>query len=134
MKTTINIKKSRVLKPLAENFDDYNEILHECLEKESKRIGKKITGLTEDAARILESYSWPGNLKELKKTLSYAIYSSCNTKIEASDLPDYIKAASENVMLSLEKRIISLLINKKNTQALNYKMFHFSSNYVHVLN
>jgi two-component system, NtrC family, response regulator AtoC len=49
--------------PLAEYF----------VEKYSVSIGKKITGLTEDAKNQLLSYEWPGNIRELQNVIERAV-------------------------------------------------------------
>jgi two-component system, NtrC family, response regulator AtoC len=49
--------------PLAEYF----------VEKYSVSIGKKITGLTEDAKTQLLSYEWPGNIRELQNVIERAV-------------------------------------------------------------
>jgi transcriptional regulator with PAS, ATPase and Fis domain len=52
----------------------------------SADVGKKLTGLSPEAAAALTAYPWPGNVRELKNVLSRASALSDGNTIEARDL------------------------------------------------
>ncbi len=46
-----------------------------------------VPGLSDEALAILEDYSWPGNIRELKNCLNKATLSAAGATIEPGDLP-----------------------------------------------
>jgi DNA-binding NtrC family response regulator len=38
----------------------------------SPRLGKRITGFSEEAAQVLQAYAWPGNIRELQNVIERA--------------------------------------------------------------
>jgi two-component system, NtrC family, response regulator AtoC len=53
--------------------------------------GKRITGLSSEAARKLLDYPWPGNVRELQNCLERAVALSEHEEIVIADLPDRIR-------------------------------------------
>lgn len=56
----------------------------------NEKYGKNITGLDDASLWIFNSYSWPGNLRELKNCLERAAVVCEDKIIRVSDLPDSI--------------------------------------------
>jgi transcriptional regulator with PAS, ATPase and Fis domain len=50
-------------------------------------LREAIPGLSEEALTILEDYSWPGNIRELKNCLNKATLCAASAMIEPGDLP-----------------------------------------------
>jgi two-component system response regulator AtoC len=50
-------------------------------------LREAIPGLSDEALKILEDYSWPGNIRELKNCLNKATLCAAGATIEAGDLP-----------------------------------------------
>ena len=50
-------------------------------------LREAIPGLSDEALAILEDYSWPGNIRELKNCLNKATLSATGATIEPGDLP-----------------------------------------------
>jgi transcriptional regulator with PAS, ATPase and Fis domain len=50
-------------------------------------LREAIPGLSDEALTILEDYSWPGNIRELKNCLNKATLSAAGATIEPGDLP-----------------------------------------------
>lgn len=80
--------------------------------------------LSKEALEILENYSWPGNIRELKNCIEHSVILSDTGKIEREHLPKRIrdiildenKSSLEHKLDSYEKRLIqdSILLNKSN--------------------
>jgi transcriptional regulator with PAS, ATPase and Fis domain len=72
--------------PLRKRKEDIERITEYLLAGISSEIGKKVSGLSPEAAAALMAYSWPGNVRELKNVLGRAAALSDGGKIEAKDL------------------------------------------------
>jgi DNA-binding NtrC family response regulator len=72
--------------PLRYRKDDIEMLAGHLLTGISSEIGKKITGLSVEAAAALTAYAWPGNVRELKNVLGRAAALSDGGRIEARDL------------------------------------------------
>ncbi len=79
------------LPPLRERKDDIPLLLRHFLAEFSKRTGKRITGISRQAQRILIAYSWPGNVRELENVIERAAILAKESFIRVEDLPAYIK-------------------------------------------
>lgn len=72
--------------PLRERITDIPLLSGSIIEKLNKRIGKKITGLSGEAVKKLQNYSFPGNVRELENILERAAIFTEGDLIEAGDL------------------------------------------------
>ncbi|QAT61807.1 MULTISPECIES: sigma-54 interaction domain-containing protein [Tissierellales] len=67
------------------------EVLYDFFIKEyNKKMGKSIKGLSESVKKIFKTYSWPGNIRELKNVIEASFNLASNDMIMVEDLPDYI--------------------------------------------
>jgi two-component system response regulator HydG len=60
------------LPPLRERPGDIALLTDAFIKSISKSAGKDITGITEEAMELIKTYSWPGNIRELKNVLKRA--------------------------------------------------------------
>jgi DNA-binding NtrC family response regulator len=72
--------------PLRKRKEDLETVAAHLLAGISSEIGKKITGLSPEAAAALMAYAWPGNVRELKNVLGRAAALCDGPRIEAKDL------------------------------------------------
>jgi DNA-binding NtrC family response regulator len=72
--------------PLRRRKEDIEKIAEHLLEGISSEVGKKIAGLSPEAAEALRTYHWPGNVRELKNVLGRAAALSDGGRIETRDL------------------------------------------------
>ena len=75
------------LKPLRDCKDELLEFVKFFLKKSNEELSRSVKGLDDDAWEVFNSYSWPGNLRELKNTLKLSVLMSENDLICKPDLP-----------------------------------------------
>ncbi len=61
------------LPPLRERRSDIPQLVAFCLSQFSKRLGKKIDGVSRESIDNLVNYPWPGNIRELQNVIERAI-------------------------------------------------------------
>jgi transcriptional regulator with GAF, ATPase, and Fis domain len=57
------------LPPLRARKEDIPALVSYFVDRHAKRAGRKIRGIRKRALDLLESYSWPGNIRELQKVI-----------------------------------------------------------------
>lgn len=57
---------------LQERTEDISSLSYYFIMKFNQEVGTKVTGLSDEAQRLLISYEWPGNVRELKNTIERA--------------------------------------------------------------
>ena len=77
---------SVLLPSLRKHNEDIELIAKHLLVGISTEVGKKLTGLSPEAAAALTAYPWPGNVRELRNVLGRAAALSDGNRIEARDL------------------------------------------------
>ena len=73
---------SITIPPLRERKDDIPLLVNYFITKFSRRSGKKIVTVTNEALNALQDYHWPGNLWELESVIERAIISSRGGKLQ----------------------------------------------------
>lgn len=71
------------LAPLRERKEDIHALLEKFLSKYNKKY-VKLVSLTPGAASVLEDYSWPGNIRELKNVMERMIVINSTGEIDAA--------------------------------------------------
>ena len=61
-----------------------------ALQKFGRRLGKSISGFSEEAKDDLVKYSWLGNVRELENAIEYAVNMESKDNIRLFNLPDKI--------------------------------------------
>jgi two-component system, NtrC family, response regulator len=79
-----------VIPPLRERPEDVLALAQEFLENPT-HTGPKV-GISKEAQAILTSYSWPGNIRELKAVISKCALLTESNLIQPDDLPAHMKA------------------------------------------
>jgi DNA-binding NtrC family response regulator len=78
------------LPPLRERREDIFLLADHFINKFSHKMGKEITGLSEEAKTILLTYAFPGNIRELENMLERAVALIKGKVIQAYDLPEEV--------------------------------------------
>jgi formate hydrogenlyase transcriptional activator len=61
------------LPPLRERRSDIPQLVAFCVTRFSKRLGKKIDGVSRESMENLVNYPWPGNIRELQNVIERAV-------------------------------------------------------------
>lgn len=87
------------LPPLRERREDIPLLVQHFIGKFSDETKKKISGVSEDALKLLVNYSWPGNVRELENVIQRAITLTQYETIRPDDLPSsMLQEIRENVL------------------------------------
>jgi len=78
------------LPPLREREGDVRLLLEHMLRVVSGNFSKTIEGFSEKVLGILLDYHYPGNVRELKNIVEYAVSVCHSDSITEKDLPDYV--------------------------------------------
>ena len=82
--------------PLRERSDDIPELASFFLKNIAKRHGLEISQPSDEFFGKLESYSWPGNIRELQNSLERAVVLSEGGKINIDDVFSHLPSAESN--------------------------------------
>jgi two-component system response regulator AtoC len=78
------------LPPLRERIEDIEEVSLHLMKELNDRYEKNVKGFSQDALQILQAYSWPGNVKELKNVLTHSVISTKSNFITKENLPTFL--------------------------------------------
>jgi len=81
----LNVLRLR-LPPLRDHLEDVPLYVQHFLTKYRDTFGRNLTGISDEAVRLLKSYDWKGNIRELENVVQRAMLHTTATCIEASDL------------------------------------------------
>ena len=73
------------LPPLRQRVDDIPLLVHEFVNRFSKKIGKVITKIPDNSMDALKRYSWPGNIRELQNVIERAVINTRGAKLNLLD-------------------------------------------------
>ena len=104
--------------PLRERIEDIPILAFHYLKKISIVNNKEIRRISPHALEVLQSFTWPGNVRQLINALEHGSISCKGDTIEASDLPEYVfhgeKVEGEGAQLDTDKIRASLAMFKGN--------------------
>ena len=84
--------------PLRQRLEDLPDLAEFFLKKNIKETENQIEGFSREAMDTMLSYSWPGNIRELKNCIERACVIAKGKKIEADDL--FLKKQFSPVMVA----------------------------------
>ena len=73
--------------PLRERPEDIPLLAAHFIKKIAAELGKSVRGVTPEALAILESYHWPGNIRELENVIERALVLGSSEMLDADALP-----------------------------------------------
>jgi two-component system response regulator PilR (NtrC family) len=78
------------LPPLRERHGDVGELAQRFVQRFAQEMAKDVRGLTADALRLLDQYTFPGNVRELENMMERAVALATSPMIGLGDLPDEV--------------------------------------------
>jgi two-component system response regulator PilR (NtrC family) len=82
------------LPPLRERKEDIRPLAERAVRQFAGEMGKDVRGLTPDALRALDAYSFPGNVRELENMMERAVALASGPTIGLGDLPAAVSGLS----------------------------------------
>jgi len=79
------------LPPLRERIEDIEPLVRGMAARFSVRFKKDLCDISPEALSCLESYPWPGNLRELENAVQHAVLVSQGPTLQLANLPEAIK-------------------------------------------
>ena len=89
-----------LLPPLRERAEDVPMLVWEFLRMFNEKMGKKIRRVSKKDMSVLQTYSWPGNIRELRNVVEHAVIVSTGEELNVR-LPE-VSGNDPLSMLSLE--------------------------------
>ena len=88
--------------PLRERKEDIPLLLNSFLNEFNSENSKNIEGFTPQARKLLCSYSWPGNIRQLRNSIESAVVLSRGKLIDVEDLPEQVVNHENESELSIK--------------------------------
>ncbi len=85
----INVYKI-LLPPIRERVEDISPLANYYLAMRSKEFNKPFTGFSPEAINLMQSYNWPGNIREIDNVVTRAVLKSYGKIVEVKDLDIYL--------------------------------------------
>src|SRR5581483_5648044 len=89
--------------PLRDRSEDISKLVAEFIKQNCAKHGKKVHGITDEAAETLAGYDYPGNARELQNIIERAVINCDAQELELRHLPDFLRSSSR-LMKRVENR------------------------------
>lgn len=89
------------LPSLRDRIEDLAPLIERFLQRYSVEMGKEVVGLTPDALRALQSYDFPGNVRELENIIERAVALSGSRVLGLGELPPAVSGIAGGTGASL---------------------------------
>ncbi len=80
------------LPPLRERTEDVPVLVEAFIKKLNRRLNRSVERFTPEAVAVLQSYPWPGNIRELENIVERTLLFADKSVIDAADLPPDLQA------------------------------------------
>ncbi len=90
------------LPPLREREEDLRLLIDHFLNNFSMHFGKSIKGFTSKALNLLKTYSYPGNVRELRNIIEYSVNICQDDRVDIDHLPAYLIEAPHEKSIHAE--------------------------------
>ena len=94
--------------PLRDRRDDIPLLIDHFIERNNRRLGTDIRGMTPEARKLMMTYGWPGNVRELENTIERAMVLADEDTLGETDLPDRIHQARDPIRMQLASGELSI--------------------------
>jgi two-component system, NtrC family, response regulator AtoC len=79
--------------PLRERREDIEKMARQFVKTYALKHGRDVKAIATEALAVLKAYEFPGNVRELANTVERAVIVAGETRIQAADLPEALRAA-----------------------------------------
>jgi DNA-binding NtrC family response regulator len=79
------------LPEIHERLEDLTLLINYFMQNYNQLFGKRIKSISDQAMRILKTYRWPGNIKELKDVLERTVFICNSEQITVNELPEFLR-------------------------------------------
>jgi two-component system response regulator PilR (NtrC family) len=86
---------------LRERTEDIGLLSFFFLRQYAKRSGKAIAGISPEALHCLETYRWPGNVRQLENSIERAVALETTSEIQVNQLPDAVRNQTDAIAETL---------------------------------
>ena len=93
----INVLNIR-LPALRERRDDIPLLVREFVREASERNDRPFPGISAAAMEALESYAWPGNIRELRNLVESMVVLAPGREIQLADIPPEVRAGTRTLL------------------------------------
>ena len=91
----IHLFKTRIALPaLVDRRDDIPVLVDYFVRRHARQLGKVVDGVSAESMKRLETYTWPGNIRELRTVLERAVLLARSTVIEDELLDEGVAVGS----------------------------------------
>ncbi len=73
--------------PLRERIDDVAELVTHFMARFAAEEGKRLSGIDANAMRLLQAYSWPGNVRQLENAVFRAVVLADGPELTVNEFP-----------------------------------------------
>ena len=87
---------------LKERKEDLLLFANNFLDQANMELQKDIIGFDNEVIRIFQSYSWPGNLRQMKNAIKYATLLATGRYITRNELPEELTAAPVSAPVNIQ--------------------------------
>lgn len=79
------------LPSLRQRLDDLRLLVEHFLKQAQQEVNRPTVNLAEETLKLLESYDWPGNIRELQSVIKYAVVHAVGDVITPACLPEHCR-------------------------------------------
>jgi DNA-binding NtrC family response regulator len=96
------------LPPLRERREDILPLVEHFVRQFNQKLNRRVQGVTPKAEAVLQSYEWPGNIREVRNVIERAVILCSGDLVHASDLPLSGQESWEGAPREAEDHYLSL--------------------------
>ncbi len=96
------------LPPLRERQGDVLLLAQYYIDRFNREFRKKVRGLSEEAAALVEHFRWPGNIRELRNAIERAMLLVDHEWLTPQDFPTLTRSSSSNSLFRLPPAGVNL--------------------------
>lgn len=113
------------MSPLRDRIDDIPELVKHMLSRH-RSSRSKVQGISDGAIKLLQSYNWPGNIRELENIIERLSLLATGPQIEATDIQRELVIKDNHDSNSIANDDLNCLEKQKIAQVLLEEKFNYS--------